>query len=150
MDNRATRRLALAVAALVVLAVGAGILAALRTGPELAAGSPEARVRDYVVALYERDPARAAAQLDPDGRCEEADLRAVYLDGQARVVLRDSTTDGSTARVGVDLVHTGGGPFGGGESREPLTFDLRRSGDRWVITGEPWPTFSCGTGKEDR
>lgn len=150
MDNRATRGLALAVAVLVVLAIGAGVLASLRQGPEVAAGSPEATVRDYVAALYERDPAGAAAQLDPDGGCDEGDLRDVYLDEQARVVLRESSTEGESARVRVDLVHSAGGPIGGGESREPVTFELRRAGDRWVITGEPWPTFSCGVDKEGR
>jgi hypothetical protein len=150
MDRRATRGLLVAVAVLVLLAVGAGVFAAVRPGAQLAQGSPEATVRDYVAALYDQDPARAAAQLDPQGRCDEADLRGVYLDGQARVVLRDSTTEGDTARVRVDLVHSGGGPFGGVEATEPATFDLRHTGDGWVITGEPWPTFSCGTTKEDR
>lgn len=148
MDTRATRGLAIAVAVLVVLAVVAGVLAALRPGPELPGGSPEARVRDYVAALYERDPGRAVRQLDPDGLCTEGDLRDVFLDERARVVLRESTTEGGTARVRVDLVHAGEGPFGGGENREPVTFDLRRDGDRWVITGEPWPTFSCGKNRE--
>lgn len=150
MGNRATRGLVIAVASLVLLAVGAGVFAALRPGPQLAAGSPEARVRDYVAALHERDPATAAEQLDPDGTCDEEDLRGVFLDEQSRVVLRESVTEGDTARVRVDLVHSGGGPIGGGESREPVTFDLRRAGDRWVITGEPWPTFSCGTLEEKR
>lgn len=150
MGNRATRGLAIAVAVLVLLAVGAGVLAALRPGPQLAAGSPEAAVRDYVSALYERDPATAAAQLDPEGSCDEDDLRDVFLDEQARVVLREAVTEDDTARVRVDLVHAGGGPLGGGENREPATFDLRRAGDRWVITGEPWPTFSCGAFKEER
>jgi hypothetical protein len=150
MGNRATRGLGIAVATLILLAVAAGVIAAVRPGPELAAGSPEARVRDYVAALYEHDPATAAAQLDPDGRCDEEDLREVFLDGQARVVLRESTTEGDTARVRVDLVRSGDGPLGGGENREPATFDLRRAGDRWVITGEPWPTFSCGNLMEDR
>lgn len=150
METRATRGLALVVAVLVALAVGAGLLAALRPGPELPAGSPEARVRDYVAALYDRDPGLAARQLDPDGLCKEADLRDFYLDEQARVVLRESTTEAGTARVRVDLVHAGGGPIGGGESRESVTFDLRRAGDRWVITGEPWPTFSCGKNRELR
>ncbi|WP_404382459.1 hypothetical protein LL946_16165 [Knoellia locipacati] len=150
MGTRAARGLVIAVAALLFLAVGAGVFAALRPGPQPKAGSPEARVRDYVTALYESDPATAAAQLDPDGPCDEADLRDIFLDGEARVVLRESATDGDTARVRVDLVHAGGGPLGGGENREPATFDLRRVGDRWVITGEPWPTFACGTTKEDR
>lgn len=148
MGNRATRGLVVAVAALVLLAVGAGVFAALRPGPQLAAGSPEATVRDYVAALYEHDPATAAEQLDPDGRCDEDDLQGVFLDGRARVVLRESVTEGDTARVRVDLVHSGGGPLGGGENREPATFELRRTADRWVITGEPWPTFSCGETKE--
>lgn len=148
--RRATRGLLIAVVVLVLLAVGAGVFAAVRPGPQLTQGSPEATVRDYVAALYDQDPASAAAQLDPQGRCEEVDLRGVYLDGQARVVLRESATDGDTARVRVDIVHSEGGPFGGAEATEPATFDLRRTSDGWVITGEPWPTFSCGTTKEDR
>jgi hypothetical protein len=150
METRATKGLVLAVLALVLLAVGAGLLATLRSGPELPSGSPEARVRDYVAALFAQDPAEAARQLDPDGPCGEGDLRGGFVDEQARVVLRDSDIEQDTARVRVDIVHSGDGPIGGGESREPVTFDLRRAGERWVITGEPWPTFSCGTDKEPR
>ena len=78
MDTKATKGLAIGVAVLVVLAVGAAVLASLRPAPELPAGSPEARVRDYVTALYERDPGRAVGHLDPDGPCVEGDLRELF------------------------------------------------------------------------
>ena len=136
--------LAASVAALVLLAVVAGVLSATRSGTELPSGSPEAAVQDYITAVDQDDADAAATYLDPEGGCAVEDLENMGGRSTSRVVLRDSEIDGDEAEVRVDFVFGGGGPFGGGEEfRNEERFDLRRDGDRWVITGEPWPMFFC-------
>ena len=143
MTNRAGLVLAGAVAVLVLLAVVAGVLSATREGPRLPEGSPEAAVQDYLTAVAEGDEAAAAAVLDPQGECGEDDLRDRGRRSTGRIVLRDVEVDGDEADVEVEIVYGGEGPFGGGEWREEIRFDLRRDADRWLITGEPWPMFGC-------
>ena len=135
--------LAAAVAVLVLLAVVAAVVSATRTGPRLPEGSPEAAVQDYITAVDQGDLAAAAAFLDPDGGCTEDDLEPAGDLSAARDVLRDTSVDGDEADVRVDLVHGGTGLFGGDEFRDEQRFELRRSADGWVITGEPWPMFFC-------
>lgn len=143
MRNRAGLVLAVAVGVLLLVAVVAAVLAATRPGPQLAEGSPEAAVRDYVAAVVDGDRGVAAGLLDPQGRCGEDDLSHYGTDSSGRIVLRETEVDGDEAEVHVDIVHDGEGPFGAGEWRDELRFDLRRDGDRWVITGEPWPMYGC-------
>lgn len=144
MRNRAGLVLAVAVGALLLVAVVGAVLSATRPGPRLAEGSPEAAVRDYVTAVVEGDREAAAGLLDPEGSCAEDDLGAYGPDSSSgRIVLREAEATGDEAEVRVDVVHDGEGPFGAGEWREELRFDLRRDGERWVITGEPWPMYGC-------
>lgn len=143
MRNRAGLVLAVAVGVLVLMAVVAAVLSATREGPQLPEGSPEAAVQAYLQAVAEGDEDAAAAFLDPEGRCTEEDLRDSGSRSAGRIVLRDVEVDGDEADVEVELVYGGDGPFGGDEWRDPVRFDLRRDGDRWVITGEPWPMYGC-------
>lgn len=144
MRNRAGLVLAVAVGVLLLVAVVAVVLSATRPGPQLAEGSPEAAVRDYVAAVAEDDREAAAALLDPQGSCDEDDMRQYGSSSSSgRIVLREAEVDGDEAVVHVDVVHDGEGPFGAGEWRDELRFDLRRDGERWVITGEPWPMYGC-------
>ncbi|WP_156875741.1 hypothetical protein [Ornithinimicrobium pekingense] len=143
MRNRAGVVLAVAVGVLLLVAVVAAVLSATRPGPQLTEGSPEAAVRDYVAAVVEGDREAAAARLDPEGPCTEEDLRLVGEPSDGRIVLRDVELDGAEATVRVDVVHDGEGPFGAGEWRDELRFDLRRDGEHWVVTGEPWPMYGC-------
>lgn len=135
--------LGICVGVLVLVAVVAAVLSTSRSEARLPEGSPEATVQDYLRAVSDGDTGQASDRLDPEGRCTERDLREAYAGDPARVVLRDTRTEGEEADVRVDLVHGGGGPFGGDGYRDELTFDLRREAGTWVITGEPWPMFAC-------
>lgn len=141
--GRAGLVLAISVAALVLLAVVAGVLAATRPGPELPAGSPEAVVQDYLQRVRAHDPEGAATLLAPESPCGEDNLRQDQGPTDYRAVLRSTKTDTDGATVRVDLVHGGDGPFGGDGWTEEQTFDLVRDGERWLITGVPWPLYSC-------
>jgi hypothetical protein len=143
MRNRAGLVLAISVAVLVLLAVVAGVLSANRSGPELTEGSPEAAVQDYMEAVLDGDPERAATFLDPDGRCTAGDIGDQAWDTTARVVLRDSRTDGQEATVRVEFVYGGDSPLGGSEWRDDQVFTLRQVQQGWVVTGDPWPMHHC-------
>lgn len=143
MDGRAGKVLAIAVAVLVLLAVVAGVLSATRPRAQLPEGSPEAVVQQYVTAVFEQDLDAAADHLDPDGDCDVEDLEMAYTERDARVVLRSTDVDGATATVRIDLVNADNAPFGGNEWTQEERFELTDLGDRWVITGEPWPVYSC-------
>lgn len=144
MSKRAGIILGIAVAALVLLAVVAGVLSATRDGGALPQGSPEATVQDYLTRVYDRDSEGAVSLLDPAEGCTVEDLEMNQVDRAPRVVLRDSRVDGDRATVRVELVHGEGGPFGGGEWTDEQVFRLRDTGAGWVITDEPWPMFHCG------
>jgi hypothetical protein len=136
------------VGVLLLVAVLAGVLSATRPGPQLPEGSPEAAVRDYVTAVVGGEQETAAALLDPEGTCTEEDLQQVGEPSPGRMVLRETQVDGDEAEVQVDVVHGGEGPFASGEWRDELRFELRRDGDRWVVTGEPWPMYGCVSPKQ--
>lgn len=146
--GRAGLVLAVCVGVLVLLAVVAGVVAATRPGPQLPAGSPEATVQDYLQRVQDHDLEGAAQLLDPDGDCGEDDLELSSPTPEVRAVLRSTSTDADGARVRVDLVQGGDGPFGGDGWTDEQTFDLVRHADGWVLTGVPWPLYSCDPGPE--
>lgn len=143
-SGRAGLVLAIAVALLVLLAVVAGVLAATRPAPQLTAGSPEATVQDYLQHVHAHELEDAAALLSAESGCTVTHLEDAYVDRGARIVLRDTRVEGDTARVRVDLVHDEGGLFGGGGWTSEETFELVRDGDRWAVSGTPWPMGFCG------
>lgn len=147
--SRANRILAVALAAIVILAVVAAVISANRPTAELEPGSPEATVQAYVGAAIDGKVDEAARLLDPAGDCGIDDLTRYSGGGTqtARVVLVDSTIEGSTATVEVDLVFAPGGRFDTSEYSERHTYRLKRSGNGWLLTGVPWPLYDC-IGKE--
>jgi hypothetical protein len=118
--SRANRILTIALAVIVVLAVVAALVSRTRSASELQPGSPEATVQAYV------DAALAGMGMQT-----------------TRVVLVDSSVEGSTATVRVDLVYASGNPFDPSEFSDRQTYHLARSGSGWVLTGVPWPLFEC-------
>src|SRR5699024_339490 len=102
MDGRAGKVLAIAVAALVLLALGAVVGSVLRRRAVRPAGSPEPTRQAYVTAVCSRDLDAAASHLDPDGTCDLYVLGTAWVERDVRVVLRDVDVDGDRATVGVD------------------------------------------------
>lgn len=146
MRQKAETVLAVVVGIVAVLAIGAGVVAGIRGAPQLPSSSPEASVRDYLSHVLEHDLQAATDQLDPDGACTLTDLQSTAPTEMTRALLRDSTVTGDHATVRIDLVYeTSGGRFGGSWV-EPVTFHLVDTGERWLITGRPWPMFECGLG----
>lgn len=137
------------VGGIVLLAVTAGVVAALRPAPEFEPGTPEAAVQGYVQAVFERDGPAAETFLASDSRCDVDDIERGLTDESARVVLRDSEVEDGTARVRVEFVYSSAdGPFDAYEYSQERTFRLVREGEEWRLTGEPWPAFPCREGDE--
>lgn len=132
------------VGGILLVAVAAGVVSALRPAPEFEPGTPEAAVQGYLQAVFEREETEAEAFLASDSRCGADDIERAMTEESARVVLRDSEVGDGTARVRVEIVHSSaGGPFETYEYTQERTFRLVREDEEWRLTGEPWPVFSC-------
>lgn len=142
MISRPNRILAIVVGLIAVVAVVTGVLSATRTVTEYDRGTPEGAVQAYLSAVIDADNPEAVEFLGDESPCTVVDLDQAYLPDGVRVVLRDTEVDGDSARVEVDVM-TSGGPFGGSEFTESVTFSLNRAGGHWLITGTPWPMYMC-------
>lgn len=141
------RVLSIVVGAVVLLGVVAAIVAATRPAPDIDPSTPQGVVQSYLRAVFDGDEEAAVEWIDPETGCDGADVAAAYVNRPARVLLEDTTVDGSTARVEVKITYSGGGPFDVSEYTEDQLFRLRRSGGSWLLTGQPWPMFYCGERK---
>ncbi|WP_131104314.1 hypothetical protein [Ornithinimicrobium sufpigmenti] len=143
MSDRPTRILLAAVAGLLLLAVVAAVLSATRADPGYAEGSPEAAVQSYAVAAVAKDGEEAVRHLDPAAGCTAQHVEESWVRPGARVVLRDTSVDGDRATVRLDVVSASGGPFDASEWTNEETLELRQVDGEWLVTGTPWPLYTC-------
>lgn len=118
------------------------------TPKPLDASTPEGVVQGYVTAVIGGDEAAAAAFLDPgqDARCKG--FESVAPERNIRVALVSTTQRETTADVVVSISYTNvGGPFGSPEYASEESFDLSRTGGRWLISSAPWPLLVCPDGE---
>lgn len=128
----------------VALIVASAVVIALRPAPTFDPATPEGTVQAYLQAVFAGDEAEAAGYIDPQSGCEEADILRSRVGDSARVVLVETETSDETARVEVEVVISAGqGAFDAYEYSQDRTFDLVAAGDRWLLTGEPWPVYFC-------
>ncbi len=139
MRNRPAAVLGAVAVLVVTLAVVAALVSANRDRPDLDPATPEGVVQLYVSALFDDSVAAAVEYLDPALGCSDP-LPEVYTSDVARVAVASSRISGDTATV--DLRIEEGSQLGGGWSHRE-TFRLRRDGETWLITGNPWPIYSC-------
>lgn len=130
----------LVVAGLVlVLLVVAELAANTRNAPELDRATPEGTVQLFLRAVFEGDDEEVVALLDPALGCS-APLE-IYVGDAARVGVVSVAVRGDTATVVVEITEQSGvGVLDSWTHRE--SYRLTRDGD-WLITGDPWPVFSC-------
>ena len=143
--SRASRFLAVALAALVVLAVAAAVVAANRPGVAIDPASPEATVQAFVRAAVDGRSREAAALLAPGSDCDATDVAdQLPMGSTPRVVLLGTETQGDSARVEVRIVYSdASGPFDPAEFTEQHTYQLVRSAGAWRLAGIPWPLYEC-------
>jgi len=140
MRARPSLVLAIITGLVVVLAVIAGVLTTRRGPPALDATTPEGTVQLFVLAFIEGEDESAVAFLDPDLGCT-APLREVYRPTRVSLAVVSTRTSGQHADVVLEVTEYDNGPFDSWSHRE--AYDLVRADSGWLITGNPWPIYSC-------
>lgn len=141
MKARPNLVLAVVVGVVAVLVVVAAVLASTRTSHPADPATPEGTVQLFVTAVLDRDDAAAVALLDPSLGCSVplpdrgmSGRRVTFAVAGTRVL-------GERASVEIDITEYGSGPFDSWSHRE--SYSLVTAGGRWLITGEPWPLYTC-------
>lgn len=143
MATTADRVLIAAVAVVVVAAGVAAVAAGQRRPVDLDADSPEATVQQYVQAVVAGDVDTAVGLLDTEGPCTVDDLTVAWVADDLRATLVSTAEVGEDRAVVVVAVTEGSSdPFGRGWTHDER-FALTRAGTDWVITGAPWPMYTC-------
>lgn len=119
------------------------VLSSTRTAVVIDRSTPAGSVQVYLNAILSGKNAQAAKMLSPDSVCTADDIDRAYVVETARVLLVDSTIEGTTAEVRVRVEIPSGGPIGDFMT-EDHTLRLSKDGGSWLLTGVPWPLFDCG------
>lgn len=125
-----------------VIVIGAALVALTRSEPAtLDPTTPEGTAQQYVQAVLDGDNATAKSLLLE----ENCDVDPRYFGDQTvRARLVDSTTDGATAVVDIELIYSGGDPlFGGYGYEERAQIELEMTADGWRVDPDSWPYFPC-------
>lgn len=133
--------LAAITAAIVILAVAAGVFSMQKSRPAYDPRSPEAAVQAYAVAVVEGDNDVAAAALDPALECTAADFAESFSPGGSAISILRAEAASDRASVTVEITRYGQSPLDSFTHEE--SFELERRGSEWLITGEPWPVYDC-------
>ncbi len=151
----ASTRWLIGIGAGVALLIIASIVIALTRGgqaPLLAEATPEGVVQRFLLAVQDKDYAKARDYLSPrvqagcsitfmrdSMRWREDNSRELRVE----VLSKDATGDGRTqVRVAVTEVHVSP-PFGVDESRHEEVYILREEDGAWRIDEPPWPVGYC-------
>jgi hypothetical protein len=140
---RLNRILAILVLGVAAVSIGAAVLTATHDVPTYDRGTPEGVVQAYLTAVIDGNHDAAVAYLAQDSQCTVDDLDRAFVPDGVRIVLRDTSVDGDTAQVGVNMTVSSGGPLDSSEYTEQHTFRLRHADGNWRITGRPWPMYDC-------
>lgn len=143
-SGKPDRSLLIVLGIVAVLVVVALIVVFTRgAGAPLDASTPAGVVQRYAEAVIAGDEDAAREFLDPDLSADCLDAHQSDHTGK-RVTLTGTKEHGDTADVSVTITATsGGGLLGPSEYQYDDTFQLRRAGDRWVITTASWDFTVC-------
>lgn len=141
--NKSPNRVLAIVIGLVIVAVIIVTVSSTRSAVVIDRTTPAGSVQVYLKAVLAGKNAEAAKMLSPESVCTVTDIDRAYIVDTARVLLVDSTTEGSAAEVRVRVEIPSGSPLGD-YMTEDHTFRLINSGGTWLLTGIPWPLFNCG------
>ena len=142
--SKSPNRVLTIVIGLIIIAVAiVTVLSSTKSAVVIDRSTPAGSVQVYLKAVLAGRNAEAAKMLSPESVCTVTDIDRAYIVDTARVLLVDSTTEGTTAEVRVRVEIPSGGPLGDFMT-EDHTFRLVNSGGTWLITGIPWPLYDCG------
>lgn len=145
MSKRPQWVLAGFVALVVLIALIAVVVRGGQRAKDFDVGTPEGTVQSFLRDVFDDDLEQAATYLDPDGACTLEDLREVFYQDAGRVVLIDTSTIDSGARVEVDVVYPTQ-PLDTDAYAERQIYRLVSTADGWVLQGVPWPLYACEAG----
>lgn len=144
-QHKPDRTLLAILAVIAVLVLVALIVVFTRGEPApLDAATPAGVVQRYSSAVIAGDETAASAYLTDAAktRCS-ADMPRTETD-KLRVTLVSTTERPGSADVRVLVtVSEGGGPFGSAEYQMEGSFDLVKTGDKWLIDRAPWQLTVC-------
>lgn len=143
MSKSPNRVLAIVIGLIVIAVAIVTILSSTKSAVVIDRSTPAGSVQVYLKAVLAGKNAEAAKMLSPESVCTVTDIDRAYIVDTARVLLIDSSTEGTTAEVRVRVEIPSGGPLGDFMT-EDHTFRLVNSGGTWLITGIPWPLYDCG------
>lgn len=150
MDRQSTsgsgRTLAVIGGILALLLVVATVLALIGEPAAFEAGTPEAVVQEFVVAILDDDDATALTLLSPDlqNRCEDQFFDSGYRrTGSGSIVLVDSDVTGDRAAITLEFDAATRDPFDTYVYTYTERFDLIRADGEWRIDRVPWPFYFC-------
>ncbi len=141
-DRKANVVLGIAISLIMALAL-AVVFVANKPATPRDPSSPEGAVQAYLKAVVASDYTKAITHLDPASTCKVADLDNSYFAKDVRINLIDSSQTATDATVKISVEIPSGAPIEGYYSEEH-TLRLTRSDAGWLITGMPWPMYSCG------
>lgn len=142
--SKSPNRVLTVVIGLIIIAVAiVTILSSTKSAVVIDRSTPAGSVQVYLRAVFAGKNAEAAKMLSTESVCTVTDIDRAYIVDTARVLLVDSTTEGTTAEVRVRVEIPSDGPLGDFMT-EDHTFRLVNSGGTWFITGIPWPLYDCG------
>lgn len=140
MNTRPNLVLAAVAGVVVILAVIAGVLTATREPPDLDPTTPDGTAQLFVLAVIDGDDEEAVGYLDPALGCT-VPMPEVYRPTRISLAVADTKIRGDAATVVLDITEHGSGFLDSYTHREVL--ELRADGDGWILTGHPWPVYSC-------
>jgi len=143
VNKSPNRVLALIIALIVIAVVVVSVLSTSKSAVVIDRTNPAGSVQVYLKAVLAGKNAEAAKMLSSESACTVTDLDRAYIVDAARVILIDSTTNGSAAEVRVRVEIPSGSPLGD-FNNEDHTFRLTNSSGIWLLTGIPWPLYNCG------
>jgi hypothetical protein len=125
-----------------VIVVGAALVALTRSEPAtLDPTTPEGTAQRYVQAVLDNDN-RTVYDLLLDEDCRVGPR--YYGNESVRARLIDSSVDGDTAVVDIELSYSSGSPmFGGYNWQEHAQIDLELTAEGWRVLARSWPYFPC-------
>ncbi len=143
MSKNPNRVLAIIIGIIIIAVAIVTVLSTTKSAVVVDRTTPAGSVQVYLKAILSGRNAEAAKMLSPDSVCTADDIDRSYVVATSRVLLVDSTTEGSTAEVRVRVEIPSGSPLGDFMT-EDHTFRLSNTSGSWLLTGIPWPLFDCG------
>jgi hypothetical protein len=137
-----------AIAVLVIVAVVLVLTLGQASSPALPGNTPQGTVQRYLQAVQNKDYTTAYNMLDPaattnpkfpDGPQQTFDDYVMSAQGASnntwKATLGTLSDNGTNASVEIEIeVFSPQGPFGNSTYSHNITFVLKKSGDKWIIT----------------